>query len=127
MDLGIRWARHDAIDRMTASDKAAATAVVLRVNGQMLVLTWLLVFTLAVLAGWLYTAAGAAIAAVGVAVGTGLALTASGLHTARVLARLSGFGYCGFWDHCAAVQLLYRQCVVLIAAALLAALAFWLA
>jgi hypothetical protein len=115
------------MEPMTESDKAAATAVILRTNGQLLALTWLLVFTLAVLTGWLYAVAGAALIAVAIVGGTGAALIAHGLHAACRLARLSGFGYCGFWDHCAAVQLLYHQCVVLLGAAFLAALAFWMA
>jgi hypothetical protein len=112
---------------MTESDKATATALVLRINGHLLVLTWLLVFVLAVLAGLLQALAGASIPAVGVAVSAALVLAASGLLTARALTRLSGFGYCGFWHHCAAVRVLCRQSVMLIVASLMTALAIWLA
>jgi hypothetical protein len=112
---------------MTESDKATATALVLRIIGHLLVLTWLLVFVLAVLASLLQALAGASIPAVGVAVIAALVLAASGLLTARALARLSGFGYCGFWHHCAAVRVFCCQSVMLIVASLMTALAIWLA
>lgn len=112
---------------MTESDKSAATGLILRINGCLLALTLLLVFALAVLAGWLYAFADASIKAVIVSAAAGLVLAAAGLITVRVLARLSGFGYCGYWNHCDAVRLLYRQSLVLIAASLVAALALWMA
>lgn len=109
------------------SDKTAATGLILRINGYLLALILLLVFALAVLAGWLYTFADASIGVVGVLAAVGLVLAAGGLMTVRALARLSGLGYCGFWNHCDAVRLLYGQSLVLIAASLVAALAIWMA
>ncbi len=112
---------------ISISDKTAATGLILKINGYLLALTLLLVFALAVLAGWLYAFADASIGVVGVLAVAGLALAANGLITVRALARLSGFGYCGFWNHCEAVRLLYCQSLVLIAASLVAALATWMA
>jgi hypothetical protein len=112
---------------MTESDKSAVTGLIFRINGYLLALTLLLVFALAVLAGWLYAFAGAAIGAVIVLAATGLVLAAGSLMTIRALARLSGFGYCGFWNHGDTVRVLYFQCFVIIAASLIAALAIWMA
>jgi len=109
---------------MTESDKTAATALLVRISGQLLVLTWLLVFALAVLASLLCAVS---ILAAGIAAAAVLVLAAGGLSAARAVARLTGLGYCGFWDHGAAARVLYRQSVVLIVAALLAALAVWIA
>lgn len=120
-------ARHGATDPMTDSDKAAATALVLKSNGHFLVVTLLLAFALAVFAALLWAMTDASLPAVGVAVAAALVLAASGLHAVRALARLSGLGYCGLWDHCSAVRVLYRQSVVLVVAALLTALAIWIA
>jgi hypothetical protein len=115
------------MDLMADSDKTAATELVLRVSGFLLGLSLLLVFMLAVLAGFLYAFTGVSVVAVVVLAGAGLALAASGLHAMRSLARLSGLGYCGFWDHCAAVRLLYRQTLALVVVSFMAALAIWMA
>ena len=112
---------------MTESDKTAATGLILRINGYLLALTLLLVFALSVLAGWLYAFADASIGVAIVLAAVGLALAAGGLITIRALARLSGFGFCGFWSHCNAVRVLYFQSFVLIGASLIAALAIWMA
>ena len=109
------------------SDKTAATGLILRINGYLLVLTLLLVFALAMLAGWLYAFADASIGVVGVLAVVSLALATNSILTERALARLSGFGYCGFWNHDEAVRLLYCQTLVLIVASLVAALATWMA
>lgn len=109
------------------SDKTAATGLILRISGCLLALTLLLVFALAVLAGWWYAFTDASIGVVGVLAVVGLVLAAGGLMTVRALARLSGLGYCGFWNHGEAVRLLYGQSLVLIAASLVAALAIWMA
>lgn len=112
---------------MTESHKIASTGLILRISSYLLVLTLLLVFALAVLTGCLYRFANASIASVIVLVAADLALAAAAVMTIRVLARLSGAGYCGFWNHCEAVQWLYRQSFVLIAVSLVAMLAIWMA
>ena len=112
---------------MAESDKTAATELVLRVNGNLLGLTLLLVFVLAVQAGLLYAFTGVSVMTVVVLAGAGLALAVSGLHAMRTLARLSGLGYCGFWDHCAAVRLLYRQTLALVVVSLMTVLAIGMA
>jgi hypothetical protein len=101
--------------------------LILRINGYLLALTLLLVFALAVLAGWLHAFAGVSIGVVIVLAAAGLVLVAGGLITIRALTRLSGFGYCGFWSHCDAVRVLYFQSFVVIAASLVTALAIWMA
>jgi hypothetical protein len=112
---------------MTESDKSVATGLILRINGYLLTLTLLLVFALAVLAGWLYAFAEASIGAVIVLAAAGLVLAAAGLITLRTLARLSGLGYCGFWSHGDAARMMYFQGLAVIAASLIAALAIWMA
>ena len=112
---------------MTEFDKSAATGLIMRINGNLLALIWLLVFMLAVMAAWLYAFADAPIGSAIVLTVAGLVLAVGGLITMGALARLSGLGYCGFWSHCDAVRVMYFQGFVVMAASLIAALAIWMA
>jgi hypothetical protein len=113
---------------MTEIDKTAATGLILRINGYLLALTLLLVFAFAVLAGWLYgRLTNASFSAVIVLAAAGLILAAGALVTIRELVRLSGFGYCGFWNHRGAARLLYCQSLALIVVSLAATVAILMA
>ena len=111
---------------MTESDKYAAVGLILRINGYLLTLTLLLFFALALLAAWLHAEAGASIWVMLVLAAAGLALVASAYLTMGALARLSGRGYCGFWNHGDAVRVMYLQGMVVMAVSLIAAFAVWL-